>query len=90
MHQALTSSLRYAALLFGAAYLVGCAPEPPILIEDTRYFEGDMPADFSGRWARDYSRGDDINKKLQEAYYDLARRGGRGAAGVPMPTEAWR
>ena len=46
-----------------------------------------MPADFSGFWARDYSRGDDINKVLQKAYFELARRGDRNHAGVRMASE---
>ena len=46
-----------------------------------------MPADFSGTWARDYARGDDINKVLQNAYYDLARRNNRGGRGVPMASD---
>jgi hypothetical protein len=74
-------------LLAAVLSLAGCAHEEPILVEDVKYFDGDMPADFSGTWARDYSRGDDINKVLQNAYYDLARLGPRNAAGVPMASD---
>jgi len=66
--------------------LVGCAHEEPLLIEETKYFDGDMPADFSGSWARDFSRGDDVNKVWQNAYYELARRRGSGR-GLAMPSD---
>ena len=32
-----------------------------------------MPADFSGSWERDYSRGDDVNQVLRDIYYYLSR-----------------
>jgi len=46
-----------------------------------------MPADFSGFWARDYGRGDDINKVLQNAIYEMGKRSGRTDSAVPMATE---
>ncbi len=46
-----------------------------------------MPVDFSGLWARDYSRGDNINKVLQNAYHELAKRGDRGGTAIPMASE---
>jgi hypothetical protein len=67
--------------------LSGCAHEEPILIEDTKYYEGDMPVDFSGQWARDYSRGDNFNKVLQQAYHELARRNRHSGAAVPMASD---
>lgn len=70
-----------AALLFVSTLLVGaCARDDALLLEDIKYFDGDMPADFSGSWARDYSRGDDVNKALRDAYAELSRKrrgGGR-------------
>jgi hypothetical protein len=32
--------------------------------EDTKYFEGDMPAEFSGYWQRDYASSDNITQVL--------------------------
>ena len=43
-----------------------------------------MPADFSGFWARDYGRGDDINAVLQNAYYELGRKTGHAGPAGPM------
>ena len=45
-----------------------------------------MPADFSGYWARDYARSDDINKVLRNTYYELGQRRSRGG-GLGMPAE---
>lgn len=70
-------------LLAAGLALNGCATEAPLLIEDTKYFEGEMPADFSGFWVRDYARSEDINKVWRNAYYELARkRGHNGPAGL--------
>ena len=55
-------------------YVGGCARDDALLLEDIKYFDGNMPADFSGSWARDYSRGDDINRALREAYAELSRK----------------
>jgi len=41
-----------------------------------------MPADFSGFWTRDYTRSDDMNRVLLNAYYELGRRNSnRGSMG---------
>lgn len=75
-------------LLFTAwLCLAGCAKEKPLLIEDTRYFEGDMPADFSGLWARDYSRGDSVNQVLRDAYYELAKKNYNSGQAVQRPSQ---
>lgn len=46
-----------------------------------------MPADFSGFWGRDYARGDDINKVLRDAYYEMGRKSGHGDSAGPMASE---
>ncbi len=50
-----------------------------------------MPADFSGSWARDYSRGDDVNQVLRNAYYEMSknrsRTGARGGPVIAAPAE---
>ena len=79
----LITSLLLAALLV----LAGCAHEEPILIEDTKYFEGEMPADFSGFWARDYARSQNINTVLQNAAYEIGRKNNRGDMAGPMASE---
>lgn len=71
-----------------SAGLSGCAADPPLLIADTRYFEGEMPADFSGYWVRDYIRSDNLNEVLRNAYYELAkRRPPNPNSGLRGPTE---
>jgi hypothetical protein len=67
--------------------LASCAHKEPLLIEDNKYFDGDMPADFSGFWVRDYGRGDDINKVLQSAYFQLGRKSSRGGVAGQMALE---
>ena len=80
---------RWSPSLLLAAWLclAGCAHEEPILIEDTKYFDGPMPADFSGYWARDYARSDNINSVLQNAAYEIGKRSGRTGPAGPMASE---
>ena len=66
--------------------LAACSTQEKfILIEDTKYFEGAMPTDFSGSWARDYARSDDINVELQKSMWALARR--RDGSTVPRVSD---
>ncbi len=74
-------------LLAALLWLAGCAHEEPLLIADTKYFEGDMPADFSGFWARDYARSDNINDVLRDSYYELALRSGQHDSVGPVASE---
>lgn len=46
-----------------------------------------MPADFSGFWARDYGRGDDIMRVLQNAYFEIGKRNGHADSAGPMASE---
>ena len=46
-----------------------------------------MPADFSGFWARDYARGDDILGVLQSAIYEIGKRNGHRDAAGPVASE---
>ena len=69
-------------LLTALVCLAGCAHEESRLAEDTKYFDGDMPADFSGYWARDYARGDNINQVLRNAYYMLDRKADHAGSGT--------
>ena len=82
------SSRWFTSLLLAAwLCLAGCAHEEPIIIEDTKYFDGDMPADFSGVWARDYTRSDNINEVLRDAYYELGRKSGQRDSVGPRASE---
>jgi hypothetical protein len=53
--------------------LVSCTPAKPVIDEQMMRIDGEMPADFSGSWERDYSRGDDVNQVLRDIYYYLSR-----------------
>jgi len=53
--------------------LVSCTPARPVIDEQMMRVDGEMPADFSGSWERDYSRGDDVNQVLRDIYYYLSR-----------------
>lgn len=46
-----------------------------------------MPADFSGLWARDYSRGENVNQVLRDAYYELAKKNYNSGQAIPRPSE---
>ncbi len=54
--------------------LTACAPpRKPVIDEYMMRIDGEMPADLSGSWERDYSRGDDVNQVLRDIYYYLSR-----------------
>ena len=60
-------------ILFAAACclaVVACTQQP-VVNDGMRQFNGAMPADFSGSWERDYTRGDDVNAALRHAYNQL-------------------
>jgi hypothetical protein len=58
-----------AASLFAAA----CETTEPLIREDMLRFDGPMPADFSGSWERDYTRGDDIYAVVNATLRALSR-----------------
>lgn len=53
--------------------LAACTPAQPVIDEQMMRIDGEMPADLSGSWERDYSRGDDVNQVLRDIYYYLSR-----------------
>jgi hypothetical protein len=65
--------LRSWNIVAACLVLVACAPAKPVIDEQMMRFDGEMPADFSGSWERDYSRGDDVNQVLRDIYYYLSR-----------------
>ena len=50
------------------ALLAACSASGPVLDTSNPSFVGDMPADFSGSWERDYSRGEDVQGALNTLF----------------------
>jgi hypothetical protein len=65
--------LRSWNIVAACLVLVACAPAKPVIDEQMMRIDGEMPADFSGSWERDFSRGDDVNQVLRDIYYYLSR-----------------
>ena len=53
--------------------IASCSQQRPVIDEEMMSFEGVMPADLSGSWERDYSRGDEVNAVLADVLYRLSR-----------------
>lgn len=68
-----TDMLRSSNIVAMCLLLVACTPAKPVIDEQMMRIDGEMPADFSGSWERDYSRGDDVNQVLRDIYYYLSR-----------------
>lgn len=68
--------------------VAACAQRAPVISDDMRSLDGPMPADLSGSWERDYTRGDDANIVLGEALYRLSRRTSRARQSA-QPTFAY-
>jgi hypothetical protein len=64
--------LRPRSIPFVLLLLAACSQQP-VIVEETRYFRGAMPADFSGSWERNYALDDEANAVLRAAYNRLAR-----------------
>ena len=69
-----------------------CSTREPVIRDDMLTFEGPMPADLSGSWERDYTRGDDANAVLGALLIRMQRSSGDvGAPGqVYVPREQQR
>lgn len=65
--------MRYLTVIFATAFLTSCTSQEPRL--DTTYpsFSGEMPADFSGSWERDYARSQDVQGALNAMFQDRQR-----------------
>lgn len=57
--------------------LIAACAKKPVISDDMRVLDGPMPADFSGSWERDYTRGDETNAVLGQALYELSKRSSR-------------
>lgn len=53
--------------------LAACSSSRPVLDTTTPSFVGAMPADFSGSWERDYSRGEDVQGALNSLFLQRQR-----------------
>ena len=58
--------------------LAACVSKPSVITEDMLTVEGELPADFSGSWERDFVRGDEVSAVLGQAMYQLRRATGDG------------
>jgi hypothetical protein len=65
--------LRTRTIILLNLLVVACTPAQPVIDEQMMRIDGEMPADFSGSWERDYSRGDDVNQVLRDIYFYLSR-----------------
>jgi hypothetical protein len=65
--------LRSWNIIAACVALAACTPAEPVIDEHMMRIDGEMPADLSGSWERDYSRGDDVNQVLRDIYYYLSR-----------------
>ena len=68
--------LRTYFILVGYLLISACGTKP-VISDDMKTLDGPMPADFSGSWERDYTRGDETHVALNETLYRLSRRSGR-------------
>lgn len=62
------------SILLAGLIAAGCSTPKAVLTEDMLRYEGDMPADFSGSWARDWARSDDIEKVWRDTVFELQRK----------------
>ena len=65
--------LRTLSIILLTLLIVACTPSRPVIDAQMMQVDGEMPADLSGSWERDYSRGDDVNQVLRDIYYYLSR-----------------
>jgi len=63
-----TVNSRIPALWALIVVIAGCSSQEPVVDLTTPSFVGAMPADFSGSWERDYSRGEDVQGALNTLF----------------------
>jgi len=81
------SRLRIPGLFVLCLLLAACARQP-VIDDQMLRFEGAMPTDFSGSWERDYTRDDEVNAVLRQAYYQLSRTiPDQGFSRNPVPAQ---
>ncbi len=57
----------------GLGLLVSACEQQPVREITVRNYQSTMPADLSGLWGRDYFRGDDVNRALEQWFRRLRR-----------------
>jgi hypothetical protein len=70
-----------ALFILAASQLIAACAQKPVISDEMMRLDGPMPADFGGSWERDYTRGDDFNAALRDAYYGLRRNPTNGQIG---------
>jgi hypothetical protein len=79
---------RRKAMIVLSALIAACSQQPTVdsVIET---YAGVIAVDLSGYWERDYSRGDEVDSKLRQLFYDLGPAGSGqrypGNAGMGNP-----
>jgi hypothetical protein len=69
-----TVNTRIAALSALIVVIMGCSSRGPVVDLTTPSFVGAMPANFSGSWERDYSRGEDVQGALNTLFRERSRQ----------------
>ena len=69
-----TVKFRTPVLLTAVVIIAACSSPGPVTDETSPSFVGAMPADFSGSWARDYSRGEDVQGALNALFMERQRQ----------------
>ena len=65
---------RIPALWALIVVITGCSSQGPVVDLTTPSFVGAMPANFSGSWERDYSRGEDVQGALNTLFRERSRQ----------------
>lgn len=60
-------------ILAASLLTIACAQQQPVINDEMMRLDGPMPSNFGGSWERDYTRGDDFNAAVRDAYYGLHR-----------------
>ena len=69
-----TVKSRIPALLAATVLIAACSSPKPVVDTTSPSFFGAMPADFSGSWERDYSRGEDAQGALNALFMERQRQ----------------
>lgn len=65
--------MRNLIAIVAIAFLSACVSQEPRLDTTHPSFAGEMPADFSGSWERDYARSQDVQGALNAMFQDRQR-----------------
>jgi hypothetical protein len=65
--------MRYLTIILPVVILAACSSQAPALDTSRPSFTGQMPADLSGSWERDYARSQDVQGALNAMFQDRQR-----------------